>query len=255
MKNLSIKLLLLSLVFFSCDKKKEHLARATIYLLVDNTDTNRLIPTSNSLLSLYDFKDNICRAVTFRESFISDFATTKEVEFSLDNRIEEEKSGNLYDDPTFRKKQIIRFQQDVSGAISEIQSYQFKQKPETKCFEKVCMELQALRDIDGNHKILVIISDLIENSDFMRGYSEGLYHVIQQDERKARGFLMKKFKDRDLLPNKLTGITVYILHQPQSIKEDVLFKTFSNVYRLLLEEQGATVFIKATNVLKDYCHE
>jgi hypothetical protein len=248
-------LIILLILLSACNRKKIHLARTTVSLLTDITDTNRIIPTANSLLSLYGFKENICKAVTFRSSSITDFSTGTEIEYSLENRLEEEKAGNLYDDPLFRKKQIIRFQENVAGALSELSLYSTNNRPETRCFERVCNELETLKKLDGTEKYLVVSSDMIENSDVLLGYSEGLFNSIEEDEKKSIQALIEKLEDEDKMPSKLQGISLYILFEPKTKKEDVLFKAFSNAYRMMIEKRGGQVFIKSSNILKKYNHE
>ena len=247
-------LLLLLLTLFSCNRKKHHLARVTVSMLFDISDTNRIIPDPNSLLSLYNFKENICHAVTFRKSYISDIENTGEEEFSLEDRIIEEKAGNYYDDPNFRKKQIVSFQQDIANALANISLYKYSEKPETKCFEKVCMELNKLKKCPGTEKYLIISSDMIEHSNIYNGYNSELYETLNLDEKKGMEMILDEFDDDDL-PSNLKGISVYILFEPKTTNEDMLFKAFTAVYQKLLEERGASVFIKSSNIIKKYNHE
>lgn len=60
--------------------------------------------------------------------------------------------------------------------------------------------------------------------------------------------IIKHFEQELSLPNDLTGITVYIIHEPRA-DDNFLFKHLSRVYKKTIEQRNGNVFIQANLVL------
>lgn len=253
MKNL-VKWLLIVLCIASC-KHKGHLNQIDIVYLFDNTDTNRIIPDANSVLRLYNYNTKrLCYGASFRLSYISDFEMNEEIEFNIPNEAEGEKE-NLLDDPLFRKKEVLVFREKVFNAIKTTQTISLKTKQESKVFEGVCKEIENLFQRKSDKKILIVSSDLVENSELLYGYKESFTRIIKEDRKKVLETIIQKFEDADYLNDSLEGIDIYVLYQPNTKEEDIRFSIFREVYRKLLESRGAKVYVKSTNLLKQYNHE
>jgi hypothetical protein len=149
----------------------------------------------------------------------------------------------------------LAFRDSVFHAIKQTTLLGTYKKPESRIYESICKELHALTDIDAERKFFIVSSDLVENSELLYAYKESFLRIIATDREKAKEVVKEKFEDASELPNDLKGIVIYILYKPDSKSNDILFTFFRELYRTIFEKRGAVVYVKSTNIIKQYCHE
>lgn len=253
MKKLLFISVLITLAIQSC-KHAGHLEDIYVTLAVDNSDINRIIPEPNSVLRLFGYNtQTLCYGAYYRQTYINDLEFNKEIEISIPN----EKIGeqeNLFDNPNFRKSEVLVFREEAFNKIKESTLNNFYEKPQSKVYETICRELTYLTEKKAFKKFLIISSDLIQNSEICNAYASSFLRLIKEDKAKLKEVIKKKFADASELPESLKGISVYVLFEPTK-ETDVLFGFFSEVYREMLQEKGAKVYIKSLNEIKEYAHE
>jgi hypothetical protein len=101
-------------------------------------------------------------------------------------------------------------------------------------------ELNRLAHSVANRKVLIIWSDLMENSATISYYHQkDLTRLIKDPES-----LTEQLEKIQALDD-LNGIEVYFICQPQDAKSDAVFGLVSNFYKNLLESKNAKVTITA----------
>lgn len=248
--------LIVNIVVFTACVQKMHTEPMRVSLLIDETDSNIIIPSANSILSLFDFNQNACREMSLKVSYISEYSFTNESFILLNNCNEDEKSVNMFQDPYFREKQVGKFRKDITAILSVIKSKSDYSKPETQCVKKISQELTRLSKGDSAESYLFIASDLIENTDAtFRGYSEKVYQGIINNEQTFIQKLAGILEEKGNFPSSLSNIKIIILYKPISKKNDVLFNAFMSAYKLIFEKRNASVYIKSSPEINKYSYE
>ncbi len=212
--------------------------------VVDITDHRQVYPTAESILPLFSLNTEENSEATFRICPVTDRELNPDIEFHLPNGIETEKS-NSYDDPDFRKKVIVQFFSSIRKTITEFNT---KVKSDTsvahsECFKCISNELQNLVQHKSNKGVLVVYSDLQENSAIFTCYNRSNQKLLISNPENIAGV----FEKTDLLPKDLKNITVSFVYNPVSREDDIHFMAMLKVYKKLLISRGAKVSVSASN--------
>lgn len=81
---------------------------------------------------------------------------------------------------------------------------------------------------------------MMENTDKLSFYDKGILHEI-----KTKPERIKQYFESQIKLNKLNGIKIYIIFQPENMEQDNAFNIVSEFYKKLFESKGATVEITA----------
>ncbi|MBL7771722.1 MAG: hypothetical protein JNM95_02530 [Chitinophagaceae bacterium] len=238
-------------VVTGCNRNKKMLEATAVVWLFDITEGTTVYPSWQSILDLYHFPENRYKEAYFKKGCISNFKNNEEDILHLDNQQVGEQ-WNRYDDPKYRDKQVIAYMNQVKNSIEETtNSGQDNGRKETQCYHRIVSELEYLSSLKAKRKVMIITSDVIENSELLRGYSSDLYHLMINDRNKAVQEIAEKFSDDESIPNKLSGIDVYILFNPRTKEDDIRFDVFSSAYKQMIEENHGRVFIKSSQNIKE----
>lgn len=209
-----------------------------ISLIVDVTDTFKLNPVVNPILKLYECDQNPAAAYFFRFRVISDRRLVPTVSYHLATARILEKE-NARDDPQFRNKSILGFYGTVRKTIENcnVTNATKHSLGNSECYASIASELKLLAENFSAHKILIVFSDLMENTLF------NAYHSSLSDPRQVA----KKFEAYVPLPKNLKGVVVFFVYEPETRVKEKKYLEMMQVYKLLLEPLGATLIFQSNN--------
>ncbi len=171
--------------------------------------------------SRHQFKIRYIGDVLYTESLVKNLASAKPT------------TSNIY----LRNSLIKDYIKDIQQDIQEAQNLPFD-KNHSLVFETITHELKLLRQNPTARKTLIITSDLMENSAWLSLYEAENYHLlIHETER-----IFELYKER-FTPIDLSGIEVYFTYQANDYQEGKTYEKLVYIYRKLLEENGAKVYI------------
>lgn len=237
MKYLTI---LLTAILFACDHKadinSEHM---DITVIRDITDPHHLVPEADAILRLYNLSVHKNESAMFRYREIADIflVPTENLRLPAKGEI---KTGSHNQTPNYRETEILRFYDQVRKTLREVQvNGDTATKDHSECFRTIAEELRTLNGLKGKNKILLVYSNLMENSDILSVYG---YKTFSEKDTAA---IRKKLEEKKLLPENLNSITVFLLYQPQNRPDDYQYGLMSGVYTRMLGQRGARVKVMA----------
>lgn len=242
-----VKAIILSTLLYSCHKGETTTEPTkNISAVIDITDNDAIFPESKSVIKLFGFDTVRGGEAWFRISTVTDRLLNPAIEHHLPDSKETEKN-NIQDDPNYRDKLIISFQAAIRKTIASFNSTNKKDTTlsNSECFATICNELQLMKKRGAKDNILLVYSNLYENSDFFNSYTKENIKIIMDSTEKV----VNIFNETGLLPNSLNGYTIYFIYQPGSREGDKKYMAMVEVYKLLLEPRGAKIVVQATNDL------
>lgn len=215
-----------------------------ISAVIDITDNDAIFPESQPIVKLFGFDKTREMEAWFRISTVADRQLNPAMESHLPNAKATEKD-NIQDDPNHRDKQILSFQSAVRKTISSFNSTNKKDTtlPNSECFATICNELQLMKKKGATDNILLVYSNLYENSDIFDSYSKENMKLLMDSTEK----IAEMFNKTDLLPDSLEGYAIYFIYQPRTREADKKYMAMVEMYKLLLEPKDAKVIVQTTN--------
>lgn len=243
MKNIIV--LLLSCIFiYACQKKQEVNHSTQINTVSDITDRQLLLPDASAILKLYEFDRDENKEAYFRISTISDKILNPAIELKLPNNTVSEHKNDL-DDPNYREKILAGYTSRIQKAISDFDAKRHKDSSlgKSECFATIAGEIQQMQKKIFEKNIMLIYSDLQENSDLFNCYSKTDQALLHSNPDKV----VSLFNNLHLLPDQLKGFKIFFIYQPKNREDDQRFVAMAGIYQKLLEARGATVKVQADN--------
>jgi hypothetical protein len=241
----SILILLSAGMLFSCGKSLDQPTRSvSVAVIVDTTDYRNIIPEADPLLELYRFDTALYTEAYFRLTTITDKSISPVSESYLESGEKTEKR-NTRGIPHFREGNISLFYETVRSCFHDFQNLDTALTlKHSECYRVIVQELTYLMNQPfSNEKILVVFSDLMENSDIVSFYDDESFAKITRDPQD----LQNSFGIAQPLPGSLLGVRVYFVFQPRTREEDLQYRKVSSFFKTMLEEKGAIVTIQAHN--------
>lgn len=233
-----MKTLLITLAVFGCLAALAwtQLPKTTtieISVLRDVTDSELAKPDINDLYTLYELDRDKWNGCKFRFSNLSD------VSLNYTSEIELLPEQALFSNEIERGAKLDTFRSGLESMLSKASEDSIG-RTHSAVYEPIASELEQLSMSKSEKRIMVVYSDLLENNREFSVYR----NQNPRNEKPDADAVSREFKIQHLLPS-LTGIAVYFIFQPANESEDEAFHFMSGIYQKLLEEKGATVFIKA----------
>lgn len=233
MKRIIIVLAIVAVIslIMACASQSSQITEVVV--LSDITDRHLTQPKAEEILTLFNPQSKWDGRV-FLLGDLTDvsYNQVKEVRLEAQN----EWLSNELD----RGKEIKQFNNSVSEIISN-DGMSAEGKGNSSVYFPIAKELNRLSQSSSTNKVLLIYSDLMENTREMSFYDERKFNLL-----KANPDPVKKYFDAQVELRSLAGIKVYIIFQPSGVKEDEQFRVVSGFYKKLLEDKGATVEITAS---------
>ncbi len=113
----------------------------------------------------------------------------------------------------------------------------------SECFLTIANELQLMKNKSGERNVLLVFSDLQENSNLFSCYTKANQELLYE----SPDTISQIFESMHLLPKNLNSIKVIFIFQPLTRPQDQKFEAMVKIYRKLLESRGATVIVQANN--------
>jgi hypothetical protein len=132
-----------------------------------------------------------------------------------------------------RQEECEKFIKNVEQELKNLSGSQ--ESKETAIYLPLCQMAQKMSDADN--KVIIIISDMMENDGKVSFYGSALDQLKAKPEQ-----FQKKLENMQQLPS-LSGFTIYFLYTSTDEKRDKEFTIASRFWKNLLESKGATINI------------
>jgi hypothetical protein len=208
-------------------------ADTEVVVLRDITDKHLAQPDTNEILSLYELESKWNGGV-FRISDLSNVSFNQAIETKLEAR--NEWLSNELD----RDKEIKKFKNKVSEIIINNEKDSIG-KESSSIYLPIARELNKLSAGKMQKRVLLIYSDLMENTSGMSFYDKQKLSLL-----KTNPDSITKYFDSQLKLKNLDEITIYMVYKPADEQADEEYKIVSGFYKNLFESKGAKVEITAS---------
>ena len=214
----------------------------SVTILQDITDVHALQPDADAILALLNFSEDKSSAITFRYTEITDKVLVPAVEINLPDAASGEKN-NRKSEALFREKAILYFFDTVRNTLRPSAIKDSISLKHSECFKMISGELTQLTHKKSIHKVLLVFSNLQENSSILSVFND----TIKKQRDHNDSAIENLFEKTKLLPSKLHQITVLFCYLPVNREDDERFNRMVQVYKKVLEKRGAKVIIQASN--------
>lgn len=212
--------------------EREHAIEKEVVILLDETDSCIYRPHFDEFANHVIPKD-IDNGISVRARKISD------ISFGSSFGCKLEPKGIAAETPEERYLVKKKFVKEVeSRYMSFCESSHLRQKGHSIIYPVVCQELVRLSTSTALEKMMLVNSDLKENSEILNVYSPHGYNLVMND----RDSVKRLFTGHKPLP-RLDGVKVYFTYVPVDFEENELYVELVSIYRELIEEAGGTCVI------------
>ena len=200
----------------------------------DLTDSAEVMPDEAALINDLGIDTNIWNGINFS------FFNVSDVSYTPHWRIAIARGGNRLASSEFtRKREIAAFKAKLSALLDSARS-DTAGRTHSSIYLPVAEELVRLSNSNAERKVLILYSDLMENTPELSFYNPRTFADLGTSPDKVKSKLLAEAK----LPD-LTGITIHIVHEPKNAKDDATFRRVSEFFRQMFEAQGAEVSVSA----------
>ena len=190
---LPISILFASLFYGCGDTQKVKLS--DVYIMIDVTDKDfkdenvisESVPKILKKMNIDPTKADMAGG-EIKIFTINDLSETKSTTVKLAQGLE----GLLGQNPLDRQDEIKKFQSDFAASIKGMLSGLNWNKDKSKIYQNICRELNNLVKKEDNHKkMMIIFSDMLENSTLLSFYNTNTDALISQIEAFEKNTLSK----------------------------------------------------------------
>ena len=231
---LSLGLAMIAAVLWaSCNEAERKSTEVNV--LWDVTEAHKPVPSAEEILPLFSLSENAASGATLRFAFASDVSFNHETVFVLPA------AGNAITTNQFdRKREVAKYEKQISGFLDSL-AMDTLGRPHSSLYVPIAKSLNRLaKEINADRKILLVYSDLRENSAVMNFYKPQTLALLQNDSAKAEALL---FAEQPL--GDLSGIEIHLLYEPSDAVDDTAYRIISGFYVSMFERKGAKVFVSA----------
>lgn len=240
--NKTYQLLFLGLIlagFYSCSKEISQNIQCSTLIDVTGSNTPSLKNIKSAdFLSMLDLEQNRNNQIEYRQAFITETFLNFTHQFEL-----KKASPKIMSNDFDRDEEITEFKNNLDAALSLI-SQEKNGRQYSSVYVPFAREVNRMAQITADTKILVLVSDLTENSEFLSFFAKNFQNDLQNSPEVIEEYFQKELP----LVDDLSGLTIHIVHQPNELDNGV-FKKLSRVYRSMLEKRGARIIVQA-NLMK-----
>ncbi len=235
LKTIALILLVLPLIgatikLFSMEYFKTYEMIFSIMRVVTENRASHL--NAEQVIEQLDLNQHKHDAFTFRFINLSDVSMNQITQFSL------KASPVLLSNEIARDKEVKEMESTILAHLNNVDQDSLG-RSHSSIYLPIAKELTLLGSSGSDRKVLVVYSDLMENTDQLSFYNEQSTAMLQSNPKGIKSI----FKSIQPLPD-LKGVQVYFIYQPSSQNADVLYKRISTIYKDLLTEKGARVYIQ-----------
>ena len=228
----TLLIILASVIIMRKNSDKEVITTEAI-VMRDITDHQIAEPKLEDITSLYDLKNSKWHGASFRFVDITDVSYNHTYETKINP--ENEWMGNEFE----REKKVNKFYAEITQILSNAET-ETSGKDNSSIYIPIARELNRLSQSTYQDKIMLVYSDLMENTDDFSLYKKSNLNLLKTNPDTVR----KYFEGLNLLKN-LKGIKIFLVYQPVNKESDEQYRLIAGFYKDLLESKGATVEITA----------
>jgi hypothetical protein len=225
------KILLLALLCAACDHKPISNDKDLI-VLIDQSDPLKITPNADEVTAQAGLKEDMWQGIKVTIDYISD----KDVNAS--KVVTLEKANRLSGNSELRAAQAIRFKKELRTALSCTGNE--SSLDHSIIYRTIAKQVNSLSSSTATARVLLVYSDLMENSDLSFYDRETLVLLRTHPERIKQQF------EKSAMLRHLSGMEIWFLYEPASYMENSTYMSIANIYKQLLESKGATVHIEKT---------
>jgi hypothetical protein len=217
----------------SCDKPKHTTHDAVVF--IDVTEPLLAWPNATEVISLFGLDNDNMQGVTLTVSELNDVSYNKQTVFALTV------GGTVLTTNRFeRTRETEAFISEVDTYFESLARDTMVGRPRSSLYMPLARELNRLAASKADNRVLVIYSDLMENSSQVSFYAPQTRTQLQYAPDTVTAALERLAPLADL-----SGIRIYIMYQPEDPAADDTFRLVSGFFRSHFEQHGATVSISA----------
>lgn len=224
-------------IYFLIPIFKTQMNGSEITVFIDKTDVQKEQLKVNDIVSLLNIDKNIWQRNKVELQTLSNFqynnVQEKELPFAF----------FLVSNPKKRKKDIQQFKTELDSALQSIYAID-SGRTRSSIYEPIVRTLNTVSHSKAHKKILIVQSDLQENTQTFSVYRETDYLLLQ----KHREQIIERFTKLLALQD-IQGIEVYLIYQPKSDADNDRFILMANLFKEILEQKGAIVHIGSNVVI------
>ena len=214
----------------ACNSEEE--STTEVVILHDITDTHIAQPDTQEILSLFHIQ-NKWNGGVFYFTDLTDVSYNQTKQAKLEPR--NEWISNEFD----REKEIKKFKEEIAEIIKN-ETMGNTEKTNSAIYLPIARELNKLKNSKAQRRILVVYSDLMENTETLTFYKKDDFEQLKINPKQ-----IKEAFEKQATLDSLNGIEVYFIYQPAENNSDQKFQILSGFYKKLLEDKGAKVIISA----------
>jgi len=204
-----------------------------VVLLSDMTDAEGLQPEMDIIREYFHFKKDPWTGVRFI------YLTITDLDLNREQRVTLTKKNVWFSNQLDRNREVKEFLTEFDRVSAE-QLTAPKGRGHSSVYLPLAKQLNALANAKADERIVIVYSDLMEHGD-VSFYDPKTFTTLKDDPARIISLLQRQ----QMLSNALHGITVYLVYRPLERKQDHQFSVTSKLYKQMLEERGAKVFIQA----------
>lgn len=224
------------IIFIACQDKPHCVQQVEI---CDITDPLLVKPDAEFNISLFNLSHDRNHECRFKRVFISDKQLNPSSEVILEGN-----HSNLNRRPYERDLQIIQFYKEIKDIIKLDSAATLNSiRDHSECFRTIANEITLASLRPSYRTIIVVHTNLRENSDLCNTYSNDLIRIMLRNPE----YLEQIFEKQDLLPKSLKSFYIVFVYETLNREDDAIFKILSHTYKSILEKRGANVNITSTN--------
>jgi len=199
----------------------------------DITDMMTVTPKVEDITPLFDLQKEKWNGGIFRLVDLSD------VSYNRTHEVNIEAENQWLSNEFTRNDAVKTFYSDINKTLSN-SSKETIGKNNSSLYFPIATELNHLSQSHANKRIMLIYSDLMENTESISFYKKGTLTKLTTNPDSIK----EQFELQMKLGN-LSGITIYLIYQPVNTTDDEKYRIVSNFYKHLFESYGASVEITA----------
>ncbi|MBP6977634.1 MAG: hypothetical protein KBB71_04900 [Lentimicrobiaceae bacterium] len=204
-----------------------------VTVMRDITDDQIAQPKLADIVPLVNLDNSQWNGVNVRFIDITDvsYNYTYQTSISAENHW----LGNEFD----RQKKINNFYAEITQILIKAEE-ETHGRNNSSVYIPIANELNRLSQSPAQKKIVLVYSDLMENTAEMSFYDKSKFSLLKTNPNSIRQYF-----DTQVPLRQLAGIKIYLIYQPANPETDGQYQIISEFYKKLLESKGATVEITA----------
>lgn len=235
------------LLLFSSCLKEEPSKSTHICVLIDVTDerfkddnfVNENLPKILKMMNL-DKETGGYSGGEVKLSLINEVSDSK----SKTIKIEKAETGLMGENPLNRRDQVKKFYTDLESSFSKLLENADWGTDASKIYQKVARELIKMKNSEADKKVLIIYSDMLENSQLFSFYGANWKTNITRLIENPDETLATLSANGPALPD-LSEFTIHVI-TTRTAENDEKINLSEQLWMALLEYQGATVYFNSS---------